>query len=123
LELQVAEKLHAYTRGYESGRTSTRPKDLADLALISELSHLDATALRREIDTIFALRDTHPVPEALPSPPAEWATPFRRLAREVGVPDELTAGHRAAAALIDPILNGEVNAGKWDIAKRRWVIR
>lgn len=71
LELQVAEKLHAYTRTYEGGRTSTRPKDLVDLALISELSHLDAVTLCREIGTIFALRDTHAVPKALPPPPPE----------------------------------------------------
>ena len=121
LELQVAEKLHAYTRSYEGGRTSTRTKDLADLALISELSRLDAAALRREIDTIFALRDTHSVPSALPLPPAEWAAPFRRLAEEVGVPAELAAGHRDAAALLDPVLGGEVATGTWDCAQRRWI--
>lgn len=120
LELQVAEKLHAYTRTYEGGRASTRPKDLIDLALISELSHPDAATLRREIDTIFALRETHSAPKALPSPPAEWATPFRRLAKEVGVPGELAEGHRDAAALLDPILAGEIAAGRWNPAKQRW---
>ena len=119
LELQVAEKLHAYTRTYEGGRTSTRPKDLIDLALISELSRLDAATLRREIESIFALRDTHPTPKALPSPPAEWATPFRRLAIEVGVPTELAAGHRDAAALLDPILDGRIVAGSWDPTQQR----
>jgi hypothetical protein len=53
LELQVAEKLHAYTRTYEGRRTSTRTKDLVDLVLIAELATLDAAALRREIDVIF----------------------------------------------------------------------
>jgi hypothetical protein len=120
LELQVAEKLHAYTRTYEGGRASTRPKDLVDLALISELSHLDAATLRREIDTVFALRDTHSTPESLPSPPAEWVTPFRRLAKEVGVPEDLAAGHRDAAALLDPILAGAISSGRWDPARRRW---
>jgi Nucleotidyl transferase AbiEii toxin, Type IV TA system len=120
LERQVAEKLHAYTRTYEGGRKSTRPKDLVDLALIAELSHLDAATLRREIDTIFALRDTHSIPKALLPPPAEWTTPFRRLAEEVGVPSELAAGHRDAAALLDPILAGEVPTGKWDPAQRCW---
>ena len=120
LELQVAEKLHAYTRTYEGGRTSTRPKDLIDLALISELSTLDAAALHREIETIFALRGTHSAPKALPSPPAEWAAPFRRLAKEVGVPDELAAGHGDAAALLDPILSEEITAGQWDEARQRW---
>lgn len=120
LELQVAEKLHAYTRTYEGGRTSTRPKDLVDLALIAELSRLDAAVLRHEIDTIFALRGTHSAPKTLPFPPAEWATPFRRLAKEVEVPVELTAGHRDASALLDPILEGEVATGMWDSTQRRW---
>lgn len=121
LELQVAEKLHAYTRTYEGGRTSTRPKDLIDLALISELSHLGAAILRREINTIFALRDTHSLPKALPPPPAEWAAPFRRLAEEVGISPKLAVGHGAAAALLDPILVDETTAGRWNPVKRCWV--
>jgi Nucleotidyl transferase AbiEii toxin, Type IV TA system len=121
LELQVAEKLHAYTRTYERGRTSTRPKDLVDLVLISELSHLDGATLCREIETVFALRDTHSAPKALPSPSAEWVAPFRRLAEEVGIPKELAAGHRQAAALLDPVLSREIAAGAWDCARRRWV--
>lgn len=88
--------------------------------LISELSTLDAASLHREIETIFALRGTHTAPESLPSPPAGWATPFRRLAKEVGVPDELAAGHRDAATLLDPILSGEVTSGRWDPARQRW---
>jgi hypothetical protein len=121
LELQVAEKLHAYTRVYEGGRTNTRTKDLVDLALIAELSQLDAAALRREIKTIFDLRDTHTVPDSLPRPPAEWTVPFRRLAEEIGVPAELAAGHSDATALVDPILSGEVASGTWDSTRRRWV--
>lgn len=121
LELQVAEKLHAYTRVYEGGRTSSRTKDLIDLALIAELSQLDAAGLRREIDTIFELRGTHATPTSLPPPPAEWAGPFRQLAEEVGVPADLEAGRRDAAALVDPILSNEVGSGRWDSVRRRWV--
>ncbi|HEU4907125.1 MAG TPA: nucleotidyl transferase AbiEii/AbiGii toxin family protein [Solirubrobacterales bacterium] len=121
LELQVAEKLHAYTRVYEGGRTSSRTKDLIDLALIAELSQLDAAGLQREIDTIFELRGTHATPTSLPPPPAEWAGPFRQLAEEVGVPADLEVGHRDAAALVDPILSGEVPSGTWDSTRRRWV--
>ena len=54
------------TRVYEGERISTRIKDLVDLALIAELSSLDAAVLRREIDTIFALRNTHTAPDSLP---------------------------------------------------------
>jgi hypothetical protein len=121
LELQVAEKLHAYTRVYDGGRTSSRAKDLIDLALIAELSQLDAAGLQREIDTIFKLRGTHATPTSLPPPPAEWAGPFRRLAEEVGVPAGLEAGHRDAAALVDPILSGDVSSGTWDSTRGRWV--
>lgn len=120
LALQVAEKLHAYTRTYEGRRTSTRTKDLVDLALIAELSSLEASTLHREIETIFALRKTHPSPKALPSPPADWATPYRRLAEEVGAPGDLEAGHRAAVALLDPLLAGEISSGRWDPTERRW---
>ncbi|HEX8050323.1 MAG TPA: nucleotidyl transferase AbiEii/AbiGii toxin family protein, partial [Solirubrobacterales bacterium] len=72
LELQVAEKVHAYTRVYEGARTSTRTKDLIDLALLAELAHLDAERLCHEIDTIFTLRGTHEAPSELPPPPREW---------------------------------------------------
>ena len=47
LDQHVAEKLHAYTRGYGDGTLlSTRVKDLIDLVLIAELARFDATALR-----------------------------------------------------------------------------
>ena len=119
LELQVAEKLHAYTRTYE-GRVSTRTKDLVDLALIATLSTLDGATMKGEVVTIFDLRGTHPAPPALPGPPPEWATPYRRLAEEVGAAATLEAGHRDAAALLDPVLTGEVASGAWDPIRRRW---
>jgi hypothetical protein len=120
LELQTAEKLHAYTRTYEGERPSTRVKDLVDLALIAELANLDASDLRIQIETVFSLRATHSAPSHLPLPPIDWATPFRRLAEEVGVPAQLEEGHRDAAALFNPVLSGDVTAGTWDPNERRW---
>ena len=121
LERQAAEKLHAYTRTYEGSRPSTRAKDLVDLALIAELSSLDAAALRGEIEATFAARDTHPIPPALHQPPEGWRTPFRRLAEAVGVPGDLGAGHDTAAAMLDPSLEGAVERGRWDPEARRWI--
>lgn len=121
LELQVAEKLHAYTRTYEGARASTRAKDLVDLALIADLSVVDAEALHAAIRRTFARRDTHPMPAALPRPPEEWGTQFHRLAVEVGVPGELAAGYAEAASLLAPILSGEVTSGRWDAEHRRWM--
>lgn len=120
LELQAAEKLHAYTRTYEGSRSSTRTKDLVDLALIAALSALDAATLRGGIEATFARRATHPVPLALPNPPGDWRTPFRRLAEAVGIPGDLRTGHRDAAALFDPVLEGAVARGTWDPQARRW---
>src|SRR5215469_14291473 len=109
------------TRGpTRAGAPAPAPRT-SDLALIAELSTLDAAALHREVETIFNLRKIHTVPTTLPPPPADWATPFRRLAKEVGVPEGLRAGHRDAAALLDPILGGEVIAGRWSSRQRRWL--
>jgi len=120
LEVQVAEKLHALTRTYEGGRTSTRTKDLVDVVLISTLSSLDAENLKREIQEVFTKRGTHPVPYAVPPPPPEWDQPFLRLANEVGIPNKLAAGHRTTSAFVDPILSGEVTAGTWNPENQRW---
>jgi predicted nucleotidyltransferase component of viral defense system len=120
LEVQVAEKLHALTRTYEGGRTSTRTKDLVDIVLISRLSSLDAEALRREVHEAFVTRDTHAVPHSVPPPPPTWTGAFRRLADEVGIPNNLVSGFEESAALLNPILMGEVTSGSWNPTKRRW---
>jgi hypothetical protein len=120
LELQVAEKLHAYTRIYESGRPSTRAKDLVDLTLIAELSSLDAEALHVAIETTFTRRNTHPRPTALPQPPREWATQYRRLAEEVGAPPDLAVGYTEASALLTPILDGAIMSGTWSPGYKHW---
>lgn len=120
IELHLAEKLHAYTRTYEGARPSTRAKDLVNLALIAELSTLQAAPLRGAIDATFARRDTHPLPTKLPAPPADWRVPFRELAEPVGAPTELAAAHADAAALLDPMLAGDVRTGTWEPDARRW---
>ncbi len=120
LERQAAEKLHAYTRTYAGSRTSTRIKDLVDLALIAELFPLDAATFREEIEATFAARGTHTAPSTLPFPPEEWRAPFRRLSEAAGVSGDLWVGHSAAAALVDPILGATVERGTWDFEGRRW---
>ena len=111
LELQVAEKLHAYTRVYEHDRSSTRVKDLVDLALIAELFTLDTAALRAAIVATFTSRCTHHPPPSLPPPPQEWSIPYRHLAQDVGVAENLDTGYAIAAVLLDPLLDGETTDG------------
>jgi predicted nucleotidyltransferase component of viral defense system len=113
IEQHLAEKLHAYTRIYASGRTSSRVKDLVDVDVIANTTVIDAAELPEAVDATFTRRGTHPVPAALPPPPADWAPAWRRLAADVPVPDDLNAGYRLAAELFDPILDGTVTIGRW----------
>ena len=121
VELQVAEKLHAYTRRYDGGRINTRAKDRVDLTLVAELAVVEAAGLRQAVEATFADREAHLVPTELPLPPRQWAAQFHQLAEAVGVPGGLEAGHRLAAGLLDPVLSGEVTSGVWDPEHASWV--
>ena len=124
LELQVAEKVHAYTRGYgQSGTASTRVKDLVDLALISSCSSVDADRLSRALRETFALRDRLELPRPLPPPPPDWLVPYARMAQEVGLAAELARGYELTAGLLDPVLSGELGGAVWDPAAQGWVAR
>lgn len=121
LEPHVAEKVHAYTRSYAGGHSSTRTKDLIDLVLIPSLFSFQAGRLRTALRTTFDARATHPLPAVLPPPPLGWATAYRKLAAEVGMDPEVSIGHQRAAAFLDPILSGVVSdAAQWDPVRRTW---
>jgi hypothetical protein len=123
LELQIAEKVHAYGRAYGSnGIGSTRVKDLVDLALVATTAELDAARVRRAIEETFEHRSGRDVPTALPPPPRDWDVPFRRLAGEIGLVADLAAGHELAARLLDPILSGELATGRWHPAGQGWLV-
>jgi len=121
LEQHVAEKVHAYTRTYGQGKPSSRPKDLVDLVLIGSFARLDANRVEEALDRIFTARDTHLLPQALPTPSANWRTPYRRMAVEVGLDADLRVGHNLAARLVDPVLQGKVKDARWDPARFAWV--
>jgi predicted nucleotidyltransferase component of viral defense system len=119
LEQQVAEKVHAYTRSYH-GQPSSRARDLVDIVLIKKVATLDGERLRAALRGTFEGRHEQALPGRLPPPPAQWSVAYRKLAMEVGLDTELAAGHREAAALLDPALGGE-GARRWDAAEGRWV--
>jgi predicted nucleotidyltransferase component of viral defense system len=113
IEQHLAEKLHAYTREYAGGRRSTRVKDLVDVVVIANTSAIDAAKLAEAITVIFGRRAEHAVPAALPQPPTEWATPWRRLARDLPAADDIDGGYGTAVALFDPILDRAVIDAAW----------
>jgi hypothetical protein len=108
LERQVAEKLHAYTRTYESGGT-TRARDLVDLLLIREHERVDPFGLGEAIQHVFDRRGTHPVPERLPPPGRDLAVGYRREALQVGVVPGIDDAHRLLAEWLDPILGSRLD--------------
>ena len=117
LERQVAEKLHAYTRRYNG--ESTRVRDLVDLVIIRLFETVDARRLRDEITRTFARRGTHPVPDRLPAPPADWARAFAGEAEVLGLPRTLAEGFELAATWLDPVLQGTAK-GVWYPKRRVW---
>jgi len=118
LERQVAEKLHAYTRTYESGGT-TRARDLVDLLLIREHARLDPVALRNAIQRVFDRRATHAIPERVPPPPRELAVSYRREAEQVRVASDLEEAHRLVTDWLDPVLARK--GGAQDVSPRKVV--
>lgn len=82
-EQHWAEKLHAFTVPRDG--PNTRVKDLVDLVLLIEHQHMDRVRLLAAVELTFSRRDTHPLPEALPAPPAFWERSFGALAAECGL--------------------------------------
>lgn len=122
LARHVAEKLHAYTRGYSGGAiASTRVKHLVDLVLIAELASFDAAHLREALIGVFAGRDRQLLSAVVPPPLGTWLTPYRVLAEPVGIDPDVLQGHAHAAAFLDPVLAVPFE-GRWDHLARQWVV-
>ncbi|MGE3954218.1 MAG: nucleotidyl transferase AbiEii/AbiGii toxin family protein [Parachlamydiales bacterium] len=98
-EQQAAEKFHAYT----APRTTpnTRVKDLIDLLLLTRDSQCDPYQLVEKMHSLFSSRGSHPLPDCLFPPPAEWALPFHEMARECGFPLSLQQAFEEIAAYYD----------------------
>ena len=107
----VAEKLHAYSM--PRPRPNSRVKDLPDLALLATIGKLDAGLLNTALERTFAFRATHPLPNAVPKPPAFWESPYEAMAsaNELAWPT-LAEVHQKAAAFLEPVLEGD-HASVW----------
>ncbi len=119
LATQIAEKLHAYTRGYTSGATS-RVRDLSDILLAALLAKFTSSRLRRAINATFRARGTHAVPETVPEPPARLSGSYKRVARELDLPwPTIKEAGQAAAQFLNSILQGS-GARTWEPATWKW---
>jgi hypothetical protein len=87
-EQQFAEKIHAYT--LPRNTPNSRVKDLVDMALLIGDNTLHRQKILNALRLTFERRETHPLPKTLDAPPLEWTTPFQTLAKECGLPPDLT---------------------------------
>jgi hypothetical protein len=94
-------------------------KDLPDLALLGTSGAFDVGSLRHAIQTTFAFRKTHPVPERIPKAPASWGPIYARIATEDALPwPTLDALEQAVSGFIDPVLGDA--SGAWDPQNWCW---
>jgi len=121
LEQHLSEKVHALTRSYAGSQSSSRVKDLIDLVAMATFFGFHAGTLRRALEVTFADRGTHPLPSALLLPSAQWRIAYRRMAAEVGLDADMTAGYQRAKAFLEPVLTGAAPGdARWDSIRQAW---
>ena len=81
---QIAQKIHAVTTPAREARPNDRYRDLVDLWLLRHVG-IPPGQVRAACEDVFRVREMHPWPPDL-HVPEHWATPFARLAGEVGLP-------------------------------------
>lgn len=101
-EQQFAEKIHAYTLP-RANVPNTRVKDLVDMILLIQMKTMDRSVLQKAIQATFELRETHPVPDAVPEPPESWNSPFEVIAKEC----QLDMSAKKASRAVQAYLFGE----------------
>jgi hypothetical protein len=116
----LAEKLHAYT--LPRAQDNTRTKDLVDMVTIATMETIDGEALAEAVAATFTARNSHPLPDTLPVPPAAWAASFRLIAAETAISpaSDLTTGYELAARLWAPILAGAAQGCRWLHERLAW---
>ena len=60
--------------------------------------------MTRAVQKVFNKRDTHPLPQKLATPPAEWQTQFVAMAAECGIAHYMQACFEKVSNFYDCIL-------------------
>lgn len=100
---------------------STRVKDLIDLVMILSVFGFQAGRVSRALKVTFEGRSTHPLPASLSPPPSQWRAAYRRMAAEVGLDPDMSAGYERVKGFLDPILSAAVaDDARWKPARQSW---
>lgn len=86
-EQQFAEKIHAYTLPRQ--RPNSRVRDIVDMVILIHSKRMNRKKTKEMIQETFKRRKSHPVPPTLPIPTPSWKEPFRALAKECGINEEI----------------------------------
>jgi hypothetical protein len=98
-EQHFAEKVHAYTLPRPTA--NTRVRDMVDMVLlIASMPKLDLPLVKKSIDATFKRRKTHEMPASLQPPPAEWKTPYAKLALQCGLSEDLNEAFRVVTQFL-----------------------
>lgn len=120
-EVLLAERLHSYLWSARAGFGRSSAEALFDLKSIAELPGLDAVRTVLAAFWIFRMHSEE-IPASLPEPLEEWAEAYQVLAEPTGASVELDDGYADIAALLEPILSGEVERGTWNPGERCWMV-
>jgi hypothetical protein len=119
---QIADKICAmYDRYGETGKPSTRYRDLVDLVIVTTSNELDAAPTLQALAGEAARRGCI-LPSSIESPGPEWPRSYPRTARDVSLAPEQRTLEGALATVgrcLDPILAGTAT-GRWDPAVGAW---
>jgi hypothetical protein len=118
---ELAERFRRYFSRVSEEAARPSAEALLDLKLIAELPGLDAVKFVLAAFWIFRMHREE-IPMGLPSPREEWVECYWELAEPTGASADLDDDYADVAALLDPILSGEVERGTWDPSERRWTI-
>lgn len=119
----VADKMCATAETHgDTGRRSTRVRDLVDLVVIANTQPVDAEELARAINLEWSYRGLPGEPVF--QPPAGWASQYGGLARNTpACANHSTfeaAVHLVAEEFLGPVLAGRAQRCSWDPAQRQW---
>lgn len=121
LPAHLAEKLHALTTSYKTGPNS-RVRDLVDIGLLAANTSFDTASLRRSIEATFQFRDTHCVPDSLPTPPEFWHQLYADMRErdDLRWPD-LDALQQFCTKFFNPLLDGTLADDQtWSPEEQSW---
>jgi hypothetical protein len=99
-EQHFAAKFHAYTRP-RNKRENSRVRDFADMLLLIHDGRLDRARTRDVLLRTFDRCGTHPIPDAVPPPPASWVTVFKALARTCGLQEDCQQANAVLAQFME----------------------